>query len=118
MNGNTKDKTVGCEGWWYQAEYGRQPMDGLVLTFAGETIRGVGHDIIGPFTLSGTIKSDGAVWIYKSYIGIHGVEYVGSYDGEGTMKGHWKIGTSFDKWAIYIKRAIDEFSNRIEEFVA
>jgi hypothetical protein len=32
------------------------------------------------------------VAIVKQYLGQHSVDYLGTYDGEGTMHGMWRIG--------------------------
>lgn len=93
---------VRCQGWWEQAGFGRQPMTDLVLSFDAGTIDGSGIDIIGPFTLSGTVDQGQAV-LRKSYIGQHQVEYVGTFDGEGTLQGMWRIAGAFHgKWLIRI----------------
>src|SRR5689334_2599846 len=76
-----------CEGWWEQDILGRQPMRELLLRFEGGQIAGSGHDIVGPFTIAGTIAADGNVAMVKRYVGAHAVRYVGSYDGEGLMWG-------------------------------
>jgi hypothetical protein len=47
--------------------------------------------MIGLFTVTGTIE-DGKVAIVKQYIVQHSVDYLGTYDGEGTMHGMWRIG--------------------------
>src|SRR5690349_1495187 len=47
-----------CEGWWEQDILGRQPMRELLLRFEGGQIAGSGHDIVGPFTIAGTIAAD------------------------------------------------------------
>jgi hypothetical protein len=75
-----------CEGWWEQAGYGRQPMEQLRIEFDGGDIRGSGTDIVGLFALTGTIE-EGKVAIVKQYLGQHSVDFLGMYDGEGTMHG-------------------------------
>lgn len=40
-----------CEGWWEQAGYGRQSMNGLVMDFADGGLTGNGEDVIGPFVM-------------------------------------------------------------------
>ena len=67
-----------CKDWWEQAGYGRQPMEQLRIEFDGGSIRGSGSDIIGLFTLTGTIE-DGKVAILKQYLGQHSVDYLGTY---------------------------------------
>jgi hypothetical protein len=77
---------IEAEGWWEQDFYGRQPMDPLVLSFDKGVVRGSGQDIVGPFTMSGVIEN-GRVVIKKQYVGQHDTDYVGQFDGEGTMHG-------------------------------
>jgi hypothetical protein len=66
-----------------------------------DNIRGSGADIIGLFTLIGTIE-EGKVAIVKQYLGQHSVDYLGTYDGEGTMHGMWRIGFFGGKWMIKV----------------
>ncbi|HYM89666.1 MAG TPA: hypothetical protein VES92_11195 [Nitrospiraceae bacterium] len=40
----------------------------------------------------------------KRYVGKHLVEYLGTYDGEGTLWGEWRIGPFRDRWMITLKR--------------
>ena len=63
----------------------------LRIQVAKGRIAGSGTDMIGPFTFSGGFGEAGQVVMFKQYIGRHGVDYLGSYDGEGTMWGHWRI---------------------------
>lgn len=109
------EQTCHCEGWWEQPEYGRQPMIGLQITFVAGNIRGIGSDVIGPFTLSGTIGMGGVVMMQKQYLKKHAVEYVGSYNGEGVMQGHWRIFEDTGRWSIAIKRKIGDTDNVIHE---
>lgn len=109
------EQTCNCEGWWEQPEYGRQPMTGLQITFEGGNIRGMGTDIIGPFTLSGTIGGGGVVTMQKRYLKKHAVEYVGSYDGEGVMQGHWRIFEDTGRWSIVIKCSVGDSESEIRE---
>jgi len=95
---------IPCEGWWDEVIYGRQPMHQLRLRIANGQITGSGTDIVGPFTFTGTISARGGVAMIKQYIGQHQVEYIGAYDGEGTMFGEWRIGPFRDQWAITLKR--------------
>ena len=95
---------VPCEGWWDEIGYGRQPMHQLRLRIANGQITGSGTDIVGPFTFTGTISERGGVAMIKQYIGRHEVEYIGAYDGEGTMFGEWRIGPFRDQWAITFKK--------------
>lgn len=92
---------VHCEGWWEQGGFGRQAMLQLQLQIDGNLISGTGTDIVGPFTLSG-VRVDEKVTIKKQYIARHSVEYHGTYDGEGTMSGLWRIGFWGGKWLIKI----------------
>src|SRR5262249_40145315 len=93
-----------CEGWWEEVGYGRQPMLNLQLRFQGNGISGSGIDIIGPFFLQGRIAQGGGVAMVKQYLGQHSVDYAGTYDGEGTMWGQWRIGPFHDRWMIKIAR--------------
>jgi len=97
--------TAQCEGWWEQAHYGRQPMVDLKLQFSGEEVYGNGRDIIGLFTLRGTLNAQGEVTLLKQYLGQHSVQYFGRYDGEGVLAGEWRIYTEHGRWAIKIKSA-------------
>jgi hypothetical protein len=80
-------------GYWEQVYWGRQFMEPLQLRFAAGRITGEGRDIIGPFTFQGTYDEQGAVTLFKQYVGRHCVLYQGRYDGEGTISGTWTIGT-------------------------
>jgi hypothetical protein len=64
----------------------------LVLRMGEGRIEGEGDDCIGPFTFGGHYDEQGHVVMVKQYIGRHQVLYEGSYDGEGTIFGHWSIG--------------------------
>jgi hypothetical protein len=66
-------------------------MEHLRIEFDNGNLRGSGTDIIGPFAMTGTIE-EGDVAIIKQYLGQHGVDYLGTYDGEGTTQGLWRIG--------------------------
>lgn len=79
-------------GHWEQAEYGRQQMRDLTLTFTGQVIDGSGYDVVGEFTFAGLVRDGGAVELVKQYHGQHAVVYHGQYDGEGTIAGTWSIG--------------------------
>ena len=89
-----------CEGSWEQDVFGRQPMRELVLRFNAGRIVGSGHDIIGPFAISGVIAADGKVVLFKRYVGMHAVRYIGNYDGEGLMWGQWWIESLHNRWLI------------------
>ncbi|MFN4258876.1 MAG: hypothetical protein ACK4RK_06230 [Gemmataceae bacterium] len=78
-------------GYWEQPGWGRQAMHDLILRFADGCISGSGHDCIGLFTFEGRYDPQGGVTLRKQYLGRHQVLYVGSYDGEGTIFGHWSI---------------------------
>lgn len=95
---------IPCEGWWEQAGYGRQPMKPLWLRFEAGRIVGSGVDMIGPFSLTGTLGDGGQVAILKQYHGRHSVDYLGAYDGEGLLFGEWRIGPWTGTWAIRILR--------------
>ena len=95
-----------CEGWWEEIGFGRQPMQNLRLRFQGHRVVGSGSDIVGPFSLVGTISAGGQVAMVKRYLGQHSVDYLGTYDGEGTMWGEWWIGSVHDRWMIKITRPL------------
>ncbi|MBI3468555.1 MAG: hypothetical protein HY000_36600 [Planctomycetes bacterium] len=109
---------VQCEGWWEQVWYGRQPMHNLRLTFEHGRVQGSGVDMVGPFTFSGMIAENGAVTMRKQYIGMHSVEYMGMYDGEGLMAGEWRIEGFRGPWLIRIGRATSAAAKEIQEIVA
>jgi hypothetical protein len=76
----------------------------LQMRISGGQITGSGLDIVGPFRFTGTISEGGAVAMIKQYLGQHQVEYLGIYDGEGTMFGEWRLWHLTDRWAISFKR--------------
>jgi len=76
-------------------------MEQLRIEFDGGNIHGSGADIIGLFTFAGTIE-DGGVALVKQYLGQHSVDYLGTYDGEGTMHGMWRIGLFGGEWMIKV----------------
>jgi hypothetical protein len=82
-------------GYWEQALFGRQSMGDLVLHFEGTEVTGHGHDIVGPFTFTGSCDDRGNVVLVKQYLGRHKVLYRGTYDGEGTILGRWSIGATW-----------------------
>jgi hypothetical protein len=96
--GEPSVQRICCVGWWQQELFGRQPMRDLVLQFDAGKITGSGMDLIGPFTLSGTLSEAGQVAMVKRYLGRHSVDYVGTYDGEGVMWGEWHIPPFHDRW--------------------
>jgi hypothetical protein len=78
--------------------FGRQPMGPLLLRFHEGRIEGEGRDIVGPFTFTGEYDENGVVRMVKQYHGRrhHQVVYVGTYDGEGTIFGEWRIPVGWD----------------------
>ncbi|MEZ6063191.1 MAG: hypothetical protein R3C19_22830 [Planctomycetaceae bacterium] len=101
--------SVVCDGWWEQDGYGRQPMQNLRLQFDGNSVQGQGCDVVGAFTLRGTV--DGAVvTLTKQYIGAHAVSYIGTFDGEGTYRGRWAILGFGGDWMIQVKSADGELT--------
>lgn len=106
-----------CEGWWEQDYLGRQAMESLRIAFEGNRVQGSGIDIIGPFVLDGIIGEQGAVTILKQYIQRHCVDYLGQYDGEGTMSGEWRIGQSHGRWLIRLRRHSVDRTAEIVEWV-
>jgi hypothetical protein len=114
MSGNPV-RACGCEGWWEQGFFGRQPMQNLSLAFDGLRIRGSGVDIVGPFTLEGLFDERGGVAMIKQYLGRHALDYLGVYDGEGTMSGEWRLGGFSGAWMITIRRVDSGVSEGIAE---
>lgn len=106
-----------CTGWWQQEGFGRQPMENLELVFHGARIEGSGVDIIAPFELSGTLRTDGTVEILKKYEYRHSVVYVGRYDGEGTLYGTWAIGGQRGEWSIHLERSRAQSEMEIREIL-
>jgi hypothetical protein len=49
MHLSAKQMSHRWTGYWEQQEFGRQPMENLVLQFHDGQIHGRGEDIIGPF---------------------------------------------------------------------
>lgn len=103
-----------CDGWWDQRGLGRQPMTDLYLEFSSGAISGSGADIVGPFLFTGTIDAQGQVAMTKDYVGLHSVDYLGSYDGEGLLWGDWHIGGLKDRWLIKLKRSRGAGTQRAE----
>jgi hypothetical protein len=97
-------RQCGCEGWWEQVYFGRRPMERLTLSFDAGRVSGSGVDIVGRFTFEGRIDEAGGVALIKQYVGGHSVDYLGLYDGEGTLSGHWRIGADRGAWMITIRR--------------
>ena len=106
--------TSQCTGWWHQIGLGRQPMEQLWLRIEGTSIEGAGVDIIAPFTFSGKFRPDGSIEMIKQYERMHGVLYVGRYDGEGTLFGTWDINGYRGEWLIRFDRPVAG-STEIEE---
>jgi len=83
-------------GYFLQAAIppGRHGMD-LHLTFRQGTVRGEGHDRLGPFLIEGTYDlSNGKCGWTKHYVGGHSVSYQGFNEGKGIW-GTWRIPPSF-----------------------
>jgi hypothetical protein len=84
------------DGFWQQTGYGRQSMREFTLMFSGTTVVGRGTDLVGPFTIRGTVDpASGRVAFRKQYVGRHHVDYVGQPDGEGCILGTWNLGTDW-----------------------
>jgi len=103
-----------CEGWWEQRGLGQQPMEGLRIAFVGDRLRGTGTDVVGAFTLAGTVAPDGQVAIVKQYLRQHAVDYLGTHDGEGTLAGEWHVAGFRGRWKIHVRRL--EGEAEIHEF--
>jgi hypothetical protein len=99
---------IACSGWWEEVGWGRQPMRELYLEFHAGRISGSGRDVVGAFTLSGTLDEQGRVVMEKRYLGQHAVDYTGTYDGEGLMWGEWRIDPLKDRWMIRFSAARTE----------
>ena len=107
---------LSCEGWWEQAEFGRQPMKHLIIDFSDGQLRGCGEDIVGAFTLTGRLDQDQVI-IRKQYVGQHSVEYLGTSEGEGLYRGQWNIGGDVGgEWEIYFKTIADTDQDDISIF--
>lgn len=78
-------------GYWDQEVWGRQAMRPLTLRFHNGRIEGEGRDAIGAFTFVGDYDDRGTIQMVKQYLGGHQVLYRGTYDGEGTLFGEWRI---------------------------
>ena len=77
-------------------------MEGLQLRFAEDgRILGAGADVVGRFVVDGTVDK-GSVLLKKQYVDAHQVDYVGSYDGEGTLQGVWSIFGVGGRWLIRV----------------
>ena len=99
-------QTVKCNGWWEQDYLGRQPMNELQLAFRDGKIHGFGNDIVGSFSLTGFVSADN-VTLVKQYAAAHQVDYLGTFDGEGTFQGFWKINDFGGRWFIKIESLED-----------
>lgn len=108
-------QSLECVGWWEQDGLGRQTMKSLSICFDLSHFSGSGHDIIGPFRLTGRIERDGSVTIDKAYLGKHHVEYIGEYDGEGTFFGFWRLGPMSGRWLIRLMVQEHSDSQSIQE---
>jgi hypothetical protein len=83
------------QGFWVQASFGRQPMEGFRLDFRNGLITGQGRDVVGRFTFAGRYdERTGHVRMVKRYAA-HQVEYDGMPDGEGSIAGTWRIGDAY-----------------------
>ncbi len=98
---------VACEGWWEQEGFGRQPMEQLELTFDDGNVSGTGVDVIGSFAFTGRLDGENVV-LEKQYFGQHRVDYLGGFDGEGTMRGTWRIGPLQGPWMIRIVSVLEQ----------
>ena len=105
---------VACDGWWEQKGMGRQTMSRLEMQFAGAGLTGSGEDVVGPFTLLGTIEGASVV-LFKRYLGKHFVDYFGTYDGEGTMHGDWHVDQMTGPWVIKFLKPISLETDEIRE---
>jgi hypothetical protein len=110
-------RSCSASGWWEQRYHGRETMHHLVLHFAGERITGSGEDIIGPFTFEGTLDATGRVRLHKQYLGQHGVEYLGQYDGEGAFAGEWVVWFDRGPWCIRLQAAREAVATELVEIV-
>lgn len=96
-----------CEGWWEQAGYGRQSMNGLVMDFADGGLTGNGEDVIGPFVMIGRMDGE-QIHIHKQYLGQHSIDYDGTTSGEGVYFGYWSsLGEVGGKWSIKVHAVAD-----------
>ena len=105
-----------CEGWWEQSGLGRQHMQCVELSFDGSRVVGSGIDVVGEFVIDGVLKQAGEVELTKKYIGKHRVQYLGRYDGEGTMYGAWSLGLSRGPWLLQLRRGNTNRTTKIVEF--
>jgi hypothetical protein len=77
-------------GFFMQPPTARQWMQ-LTLTFRSGTLRGDGHDCVGPFAINGGYDlKEGRCWWTKRYLGQHAVKYSGYNEGKGIW-GVWDI---------------------------
>ncbi|MEL7532512.1 MAG: hypothetical protein AAFN10_14440 [Bacteroidota bacterium] len=106
-----------CTGWWEQASMGRHKMEGLTLLIDGDKISGGGYDIIGMFTLEGTISPDNDVNMIKHYLDSHRLLYKGEYDGSSLMHGIWLVGFDSGPWEIRFRTTNAEKQNAKLEMV-
>lgn len=89
-----------CSGWWEQGMMGRQEMKGLTVMIEGDKISGGGYDVVGMFTLEGTLSPDNEVDMIKDYFDKHRVLYKGKYDGASCMNGIWSMSFDSGPWEI------------------
>lgn len=103
-----------CRGWWEQAGFGRQSMESLELEFDGQKLSGMGIDVVGAFRLDGYLDN-GKTVLNKQYVGRHRVVYLGTYDGEGTFHGQWRLAADHGKWMIQIDRSSQKSASQTAE---
>lgn len=90
-------------------------MDGLLVVVEKERITGSGIDMVGPFTFSGVVDADATVHLVKEYMGQHLVDYIGHYDGDSRLWGHWRLNQLHGSWEIRIKSNGTEKGQEEEE---
>jgi hypothetical protein len=91
----------------------------LVLRLGDGQIGGEGDDCIGPFSFSGHYDERGNVVMVKQYVGRHQVLYEGTYDGEGTIFGHWSISSPWSgSFAMKLEAADSSAHEEIETLPA
>ena len=104
-----------CSGWWEQQGYGRQSMSDLLLSFSDGKIVGTGFDIVGAFQFDGYLKQD-RIYLLKSYIESHQIEYHGVSIGEGAYSGEWSSdGYVGGKWLLGVERQVDAAADTTKE---
>ncbi|MEO0470255.1 MAG: hypothetical protein AAF206_11580 [Bacteroidota bacterium] len=109
---------IRCQGWWEQAETGRQPMEGLMIQIDGNRISGSGYDMVGAFTFEGTLTEDNDVLMTKQYLGEHALVYRGAYNGADKMWGIWEVWFEQGPWEISFRSASAQKKAEKKEEVA